>query len=116
MSSLESTGEDNGESRQRCPLGDQARIKLLCFWKWTPLPQAGKAVRHKPVNPIFNSPGRVAEKLCRVIGTGAMEDIKDDIKSVKVSSLPAPGYFVLNGSDKCLCIKTDDPLNPVMIP
>lgn len=90
---------------------------LLCGSKATgparpiPFPQAGKAVRHKTVNPVLNSPGRVAEKLCRVIGTGAMEDVQDDIKSVKVSSLPATGYFVLNGSDKCLCIWNADPFH-----
>ena len=87
-----------------------SQLLLLCRNKAAgtarplPFPQPGQTARDKPMNPVLNSPGRVSEKPCRVIGTGALEDIQDNIKPVKVPSLSGPRYFVLNRRDKCVCI------------
>ena len=67
-------------------------------------PQSGQTVSDKPMDPVLNCPGRVSEKPRRVIGTGTLEDIQNNIKPVKVPSFPGARYFILDRRDKCLCI------------
>jgi len=69
-----------------------------------PLPQPGKTAGEKSLNPVLNSPGRMPEKPCCVVGAIAMEDIQDDIEPVKVTTLSGSRYFVLNGRNEGLCI------------
>jgi hypothetical protein len=68
------------------------------------LPQSGESVGDEAMNPVFNCPGRVTEKMGCIIGARALEDVQDDIKSMKVAAFLGSGYFVLNCGDKSLCI------------
>ena len=70
-----------------------------------PIIKSGKASGDEPVNPIFNGSRRVSVHTCCFVRTGSVEDIENDMKSVEVSSLKRSRYFVLNGCDKCLCIR-----------
>jgi hypothetical protein len=76
-----------------------------------PFPQSGKAVTEKPMNPIFDSPGRVSVQTCRFIRTGSLEDVEHDVEPVKVSPFTCSRYFVLNGGDKCFCIRNSYPFH-----
>ncbi len=47
-------------------------------------PKSGQTLGKKPVNPIFNGSGGVSKKLCRLVGTCTLEDIQDNVQSMKI--------------------------------
>jgi len=76
-----------------------------------PFPQSGKAMTEKPINPIFNGSGRVSVEACCFIGAGSLEDVENHMKPMEVSPFTGSRYFVLNGSNKCFCIRNRYPFH-----
>ena len=76
-----------------------------------PFPQSGKAIAEKPVSPILDGSGRVSVKTCGFVGVGSLEDVEHHVEPMEVSPFTGSRYFVLNGGDKCFCIRNRYPFH-----
>jgi hypothetical protein len=56
------------------------------------------------MKPVFDGSGRVSKQPCGFIGTGSLQNIKNDIKPVQIAAFSATRYLILNCGDKSLCI------------
>jgi len=66
--------------------------------------QPSQAPGQEAVNPVFHAPGRVPVKACRLIGAGSVEDMKNNMEAMEISSFTGPRYLVLDGCNEGLCI------------
>jgi hypothetical protein len=73
--------------------------------------QPSQALGKEAVNPVFHAPGRVPVQVCGLIGAGSVEDVKNDMESMKIAPFAGPRYFILDGCDECLCIRNRNPFH-----
>jgi hypothetical protein len=75
------------------------------------LPESGKPLGEKPVNPVFDGPRRVPVKPCGFVWASSLENVENDMKPMKVSPFSAARDFILNGRDKGLRIWNKNPFH-----
>ena len=73
--------------------------------------QPSQALGKEAADPIFYTPGRVPVQMRRLIGTGPVEHVKNDMETMEIPPLTSSRYFVLDGCDKCLCIRNRNPFH-----